>query len=96
MGKKATIQGYDPSNAKCDPEVYKKGKPICMFHAPSVPTEEWVRKVAAESGDRVDWHYVGGYAIVKFIGDREKVERAVIKLMGEMPPGAERFQMADE
>lgn len=39
--------------------------------------EEWVVRIRAASGQRVDWHYAGGRACVLFIGDRDAVLRAV-------------------
>jgi hypothetical protein len=72
------------SSEDCDSEVFKNGDAICCFHARSTPTEEWVQKVAAESGQRVDWHYSGGYANVLFLGDYEKVCAAVEKLRPEL------------
>jgi hypothetical protein len=39
--------------------------------------EPWVVKVREISGQRVDWHYFGGRAVVKFIGDADEVRRAI-------------------
>lgn len=72
---------FDPSTALCDSAVYRRGETICVFHAPSRPTEAWVRKVAKLSGQRVDWHYVAGYARVAFIGDRAAVRAAINDLL---------------
>lgn len=65
---------------RCDPEVFSKGHVVCHFHAEADVTEAWVRKVAEESGQRVDWSYFAGYAGVKFIGDEQRVRSAVEKL----------------
>lgn len=72
------------SSDRCDKDVFKNGEAVCCFHAPSKPTEAWVQKVAAESGQRVDWHYSGGYANVLFLGDYAKVRAAVEKLLPEL------------
>lgn len=61
----------------CDREIFTKGKGICIFHAGSAVTERWVKAVAAESGQRVDWHYSGGIVNVLFIGDYERVRAAI-------------------
>ncbi len=72
------------SSDRCDPDLFNSGEAICCFHAASKPTEEWVQKVAIESGQRVDWHYSGGYANVLFLGDYAKVRAAVEKLRPEL------------
>jgi hypothetical protein len=41
--------------------------------------EQFVKMVAWHSGQRVDWHFYAGRAVVKAIGDIEKV-KASIKL----------------
>src|SRR5690349_20200922 len=68
----------------CDPEVYSKGASICSFHAAALGTEEWVKKVAALSGQRVDWHYFGGYANVLFLGVYDRVRKAVEQLAPQL------------
>lgn len=63
---------------QCDPEVYKNGDAIIMMHTiPAKGIEYLVQEIARTSGQKVDWHYVGGRAIVKFIGDRQKVVAAI-------------------
>jgi hypothetical protein len=64
----------------CNPEIFLKGEVICMFHAAAKAVEPWVKQVAAESGQRVDWHYMCGYACVRYLGDGGKVLEAVMKL----------------
>ncbi len=65
---------------ECDPDIYAKGEGICVLDACMHRAEEWVQSVAKESGQRMDWHYVGGRAVVLFLGDREKVLAAIVKL----------------
>jgi hypothetical protein len=79
---------------RCDPELFRHGKVICHFHAPSKPTEAWVRLVAIASGQRVDWSYCGGYAGVRFIGDEARV-RAAIELLRPLLV-AERFRLYEK
>lgn len=68
--------GPDPE--PCNPEVFEHGDPIFMTHGiPSNAMEQWVKKVAKESGQRVDWHFAGGRAVVLFLGDREAVRDAI-------------------
>lgn len=68
----------------CDPEIFKKGEGICIFHAAAKIVEPWVKKVAAESGQRVDWHYSGGMVNMLFIGDYLKVREAIVRLQPEL------------
>lgn len=74
----------------CDREVFQKGKGICIFHASPKLTERWVRRVAAESGQRVDWHYSCGWVNMLYLGDYEKVRAAVEKLQPALLRSAKR------
>lgn len=76
------------SATRCNQEVYENGEAICHFHASAAVTEPWVRKVAAESGQRVDWHYMAGRATVRYLGDRERVRSAVERLKPELEASA--------
>jgi hypothetical protein len=68
----------------CDPEIFKSGKSLCVLDAGSHAAEAWVQKVAAKSGQRVDWHYSGGRANVLMLGDHSKAVAAVHELAGEL------------
>jgi len=68
----------------CNQNVFKNGFGICFLDAGSVNAEAWVQKVAAFSGQQVDWHYSGGIANVLYIGDYEKVIQAVNILESEL------------
>lgn len=68
----------------CDAEVYDQGTVVFMTHSiPSAAMEEWVKKIAAKSGQRVDWHFFGGRAVVQALGDLDAVEAALAELMPE-------------
>ncbi|MEX0935212.1 MAG: hypothetical protein WDZ70_02720 [Candidatus Paceibacterota bacterium] len=57
-----------------------------MFTTHTIPSnamEEWVKKVAERSGQRVDWHFVAGRAVVKALGDISKVKQAIQELKPE-------------
>lgn len=74
----------DNTQAPCDAEVYSKGTVVFMTHSiPSAEMEDWVKKVAARSGQRVDWHFCGGRAVVQALGDLNAVEAALVELMQE-------------
>lgn len=62
-----------------DPEVLA-GKSVFFFSAPTEVAELWVRCVAIESGQRVDWGFFCGRAAVSFLGDERRVRDAITKL----------------
>lgn len=69
----------------CDPEVYKHGKCVMITHSiDSKHIEWWVKQVASRSGQRVDWHWFGGRAVVKAIGDLDKVRDVIQAMMPEL------------
>jgi hypothetical protein len=73
-----------PTPLPCDPKVFKHG--TCVFVTTTIPSnamEEWVRKVAELSGERVDWHFAAGRACVLALGDLEKVRVAILLLRDE-------------
>lgn len=72
------------SAADCDQEIFDKGETAGWIDACSYIAEQWVKHVAAESGQRVDWHYAGGRAVIRFIGDRAKVLAAMGALESEL------------
>jgi hypothetical protein len=74
-----------------DPEVLA-GPSVCVFHLNARDTEAWVLKVRERSGQRVDWGYSCGYAIVSYLGDRAAVLRAIHELRHELV-GAEHFRI---
>ena len=68
----------------CNPEIYKNGHMVMMTHSiPSAQLEEWVKKVAAASGQPVDWHFAAGRACILALGDLTKVYAAIADLMDE-------------
>lgn len=52
-----------------------------MLDARSAVAEAWVQRVAEESEQRVDWHYVAGRANVLYIGDYARVREAIEVLL---------------
>ncbi len=78
----------------CDPEIYAKG--ITVFVLASMSTndiESWVRLLAVESGEPVDWHFVGGRACVRTTGDIGNVRTAIRKLTPILPPDAQTLEV---
>lgn len=70
---------------QCDPEIYEHGTPIFTTHTvPAEFIEQWVKEVERTSGQRVDWHYFAGYAIIKTTGDVGLVKDAIAKHWREL------------
>lgn len=68
----------------CNPNIYRDGTPIFTTHTiRSFNIEPWVQKIAALSGQPVDWHFAGGRAIVLACGDVEKARAALVELLPE-------------
>lgn len=73
-----------PDPVPCDTEIFENGTAVFITHSiASNAMEGWVRRVAEESGQRVDWHFTGGRAVVKAIGDLHRVCDAVERLLPE-------------
>lgn len=65
----------------CDPDVFRNGATLFVTHTiRSADLEPWVRSVAARSGQRVDWHFIGGLAAVKVLGDFDRAREALAEL----------------
>ena len=63
---------------KCDREVWEKGVAVLVTHTfDSWTIENWVKKVAETSGQRVDWSWMGGRAVIRALGDIGAVYRAL-------------------
>lgn len=74
-----------PDPIPCDEDVYRNGNVVHQVHSVSSNRMEgWVKKIAAESGQRVDWHMAAGWCVVKALGDIEAVDRAIDKNMNEL------------
>ena len=73
-----------PTPPPCDPEIRKDGTVVLTTDSvPSNATERWVKKVAAQSGQRVDWSFVGGSIVVMALGDLDKVIETMRELKDE-------------
>ena len=80
-----TTNNQEPAQPPpCNPNVYRDGVPIFVTHSiRSFKIEPWVRKIAALSGQPVDWHFAGGRAIVLACGDVEKARVALMQCLRE-------------
>ena len=65
---------------RCNSDIYANGELVCVLDSNKSNAETWVRSVAAESGQRVDWHYYGGRVVVLVLGDYSRARCAAEKL----------------
>lgn len=57
----------------CDSSFYYKGEHILtIIDLKPIEIEEIVNSSSINSGQKIDWHYFGGYAVVKAFGDIDK------------------------
>lgn len=67
--------------ADCDNEIYTNGVTVGYATTQGAEAfEGWIELVRKQSGQRVDWHYVAGRAVIKVLGDVEAVKRAMMDL----------------
>lgn len=68
----------------CNRDIYENGTLVMITHTiPAQQIEKWVKKVAAASGQPVDWHFVGGRAVISALGDIAKVREVIKQLLPE-------------
>jgi len=71
-----------------DKEIYLNGTIIVLIEGVHANVmEEWVQKVARVSGQRVGWHSYARWAVVKTLGDLERVTQTVQDLASEISYG---------
>lgn len=62
----------------CRPDVFQRGSIVAMLAGPrAVTIEAWVQEIARSTEQLVDWHFVGGRAIVRALGDLPRVRAAI-------------------
>ncbi len=70
-----------PDMGECDAEVYRNGELIGIVAGIGADyIESLIVCVRNNSGQRVDWHYAGGRAIVKAIGNIDAVKKEFLKI----------------
>jgi len=57
----------------CDYEVYSHGKVIGIFDMPKDEANQLVVKLSKKTGNRIDWHYVGGRVVMKMLPPKPTV-----------------------
>jgi hypothetical protein len=76
-----------PTPKPCNPDIFKKGKGVCVVDGSSNAVERWVQMVAKKANAQVDWYYSGGRANVLHLGDeasRQRVLNAIEELKGKL------------
>ena len=72
-------QGQD-NLPPCDPDIYQNGLAVAVIaERKANEIENLVKKIAKETGVKIDWHYVGGKAEVLALGDVDKARNAFRK-----------------
>jgi len=61
----------------CDSYIYNNGNEICFVTGRSFVIENWIVQIRKLSGQQVDWHYVGGRGRILYIGDYDKILKAI-------------------
>lgn len=58
----------------CDQDVFDKGQSVCLVDIPKETAENICRSLSAETGYKIDWHYIGGRVHIKALA-AQVVER---------------------
>lgn len=84
-----------PTPPPCDPDFFKNATLFLVvgeYKGGSCFIEEWCKKVAAKSGQNVDWSFFGGRARFAVLGDKQKAVEAAQELLPELETdGYHRF-----
>lgn len=66
----------------CDAEIFQSGKCVAMISGGSARfIDRFVKEVAESSGEKVDWHCVGGVGrVLTLASDVAKVQEAIERL----------------
>ena len=66
---------------ECDKDVYENGTTVFITNTlSSKQMENFVQKVSKKSNQKVDWHFVGGRAVVLTTGDINIVRNSILNL----------------
>ena len=79
---------------KCNPEIYRSGVTIMVLAGEKETIQSVVQDASDASGILMDWFFMGGRAVVKFLnendGDKDKVELALNERLKQ--PDAAKLQ----
>ena len=74
-----------PDPPPCDHDIKDNGTPVCLIHSiSSNRLERFVVSIREQTSERVDWHFVGGRAVVKVLGDCDAARAAIDARKGEL------------
>ena len=71
---------HDETILPTDPAIYSKGSVVAVLDG-SMEVVEAVVRCASRNGPEMDWHYMGGRAVVKTLGDIEQAGAALVLAM---------------
>lgn len=79
-----------PTPPDCDPKPYKRGITVAWFETRGACAfEDLIKQVREDTGVPVDWHYVGGRAVVRaFLCDEAVVRKAVARIISPVLRGS--------
>ena len=63
--------------SSCDEDIYKNGKVVAMLSGEARAIESLVAEANRVTEHKMDWHYFGGRAIVKTLGDVVEADKAL-------------------
>jgi hypothetical protein len=69
---------------QCDGSIYKNGSVVGWLSGQSDVIEAIVVSASSHVGIKMDWHYIGGRACVKTLGNVEKATTALKACMPEL------------
>lgn len=57
-------------SGKCDDDVFKSGRSVCLVDIPKEEAETICQNLSAATGWRIDWHYIGGRVHIKALAPK--------------------------
>ena len=80
VGAEASVSTFPPN---CDPDIFAHGEVIAVLDGRPQAIEGIVR-TASTAILKLDWHYVGGRAIVRTLGDITAARKALEAAMPQI------------
>lgn len=69
---------------ECNKEVFENGETVAIMAGKgALEIESYVKSISEKTGQRMDWHYSGGRAVVKVLGDVDIVRTAITENQDE-------------
>ena len=79
----------------CDTDIYKHGDVVCITVGPTWTIEAWVKRLSEKSGQKCDWHCVGGRAVVRTLGNLDAAQVSA-QLLRESSPEPDYFMFPED